>query len=90
VAWAQKWVGRKDEDITWKWFHSEMQKNDGCRVLFEKAREYVRDVVGALVWWDLERMEVEQFEQVEQGRKKAFLLALDYTADMKSGYSRYE
>jgi hypothetical protein len=87
VAWAQKWVGRKDENITWKWFHSEMQKNEGCRVLFEKAREYVRDVVGALVWWDLERREVEQ---VEQGRKKASLLVLEYTADMENGYSRHE
>jgi hypothetical protein len=27
---------------------------------------------------------------VEQGRKKAFLLVLDYTADMESGHSRYE
>jgi hypothetical protein len=75
VAWAERWVYRGEEKITWDWFASEMRNRKGLQVLVEKAREYVRDVVGALIWWDMQRREVEE---VEQARRKAILSVLDH------------
>jgi hypothetical protein len=77
VAWAEKWVCRGEKNITWNWFTTEMRKSEGLKVLVEKAREYVRDVVGALVWWDMQRREVEE---VEHARRKALLLVLNHMA----------
>jgi hypothetical protein len=77
VAWAEKWVCLVEKNITWDWFTTEMRKSEGLKVLVEKAREYVQEVVGALVWWDMQRREVEE---VEQARRKAILLVLDHMA----------
>jgi hypothetical protein len=55
MSWMQQWIEGEGRKINLKWLDVEMSKNGGFKVLVEKAREYVLDVVGVLVWWGGER-----------------------------------
>ncbi|KAH7406539.1 hypothetical protein DE146DRAFT_777871 [Phaeosphaeria sp. MPI-PUGE-AT-0046c] len=54
AAWMKEWVWNKTGVATMEKLYWETDMNKGARVLVERAEESVRDVVGALVWWDNE------------------------------------
>jgi hypothetical protein len=77
LSWMQRWIGGEDRKFSLKWLYAEMETNEGLEVLVEKAREYVKDIVGALVWWDGERrMETE----VREARNAAISVVLTHIA----------
>jgi hypothetical protein len=79
LFWMQRWIGDEGRKPSLKWLFAEMETNKGLEVIVEKAREYVRHVVGALIWWDGERtMEMEMLE----ARNSAMLLVLTHTTGM--------
>jgi hypothetical protein len=77
LFWMQRWIGDEGRELTLNSLNAEIETNRGLEVLVEKAREYMKDVVGALVWWDAERrMEVE----MREARNSAISLVLTHTA----------
>ncbi|KAF1916497.1 hypothetical protein BDU57DRAFT_538797 [Ampelomyces quisqualis] len=50
--WVKKWVWKKGAKGNLQEMRKETEGNEGLRVLIQKAEECVKDVVGALVWWE--------------------------------------
>lgn len=54
LKWVMIWVSDKNPMGNLIQLEKEMEKNEGVRVLVRKAEECVKDLIGALVWWDSE------------------------------------
>lgn len=52
LKWVMKWVWDTNAIGNLIQLEREMKKNEVVQVLVRKAEECVKDLVGALVWWD--------------------------------------